>query len=436
MAAGATVFLGLCLVLAAFILMSVKIFQINREFVVKLFKYGIILSFGVAFSIASILIGYRIDSRHTSTYSRSLKSVRQIWGGSIVQNSPSFYYSYKAKNVRYAENGKKIEEIITKNEDLGFSDQKIELNLNKNVRKKGLLFFAGYNSDFTGRYLIKNEFSKQRVCYFYFPLPVGTGNISDIKVLVDGGEYEGDTNYADGISFGRKMNPGEVHDIVISYKAQGTGSYNYNLTDKKLQIENLSFAIKTDYKNVDIPDGAMVPSEKVSDDSSSLLKWEASNLVTSQDIALNFKVEGNYGKIISKMFFYSPLTIFLFIGFMLIITTALQIRLHPMHFLFILTGFFIYYLLSSYMMSYLNIIGAVLFSLVVSSGIVLYYTYLIKKGSTLIKISAAGLLIFQWIFSGAFFFQAHTGFIITIASIISFIILMKMTSSVDWEDKW
>ena len=158
--------------------------------------------------------------------------------------------------------------------------------------------------------------------------------------------------------------------------------------------------------------------------------------MTGQDIALDFQISGNYGALISKMFFYSPLAIFLFLGFLVIFSVARQLELHPMHYLFILTGFFIYYLLGSYMVSYMNIIGAILLSLAISTGIVLYYTMLIKKGKEITRGTAFGLIIFQWIFSVAFFFPEHTGFTITIASVIAFIALMRVTVSIDWQNKW
>jgi len=44
--------------------------------------------------------------------------------------------------------------------------------------------------------------------------------------------------------------------------------------------------------------------------------------------------------------------------------------------------------------------------------------------------------LFQWVFSTAFFVPEHTGFLITIASIIAFLFLIRSTASVDWENKW
>ncbi|MBN1500572.1 MAG: inner membrane CreD family protein [Spirochaetes bacterium] len=436
MTSAATIFLGLCLVLAAFLLVSVKIFLINKIFILKIMKYGMILLFGIAFSIASIIIGYRINDRHNSSYSRGLKSVQEIWGGQITQQSPGFLYSYNISQTRFTDSGEKITEQVKQVENLSFEKQEIKISIESNIRKKGLLLYPGYNISFDADYAIKNDYNRTRNCQFNFPLPQGSGNISGIKVTADGREYKNDTNYADGIQWQGDLDAGESIEIRISYKAQGTEWFSYNLAETQTQIKSLKVEMSNNFEDYNIPDRAMVPSFQESDNEKTLMKWEAENIITNQNISLSFDVKGNYGKIVSKMFFYSPLAIFLFIGFLMIMSAAKEIRLHPMHYLFILTGFFIYFLLGSYLMSYMNIIPAIMLSITVSSAIIIYYSFLIKKGILLVKTIAAGLGIFQWVFSTAFFFPQHTGFVITIASILSFIILMQVTSKIDWENKW
>ena len=107
-----------------------------------------------------------------------------------------------------------------------------------------------------------------------------------------------------------------------------------------------------------------------------------------------------------------------------------------MHYLFMITGYFIFYLLGSYMVSYIPIIAAILLSLAVSTGIIAYYSYLINKGKELVRITLFSSILFQWVFSVAFFIPEHTGFIITIAGIVAFVFLMKRTAATEWENKW
>ena len=204
----------------------------------------------------------------------------------------------------------------------------------------------------------------------------------------------------------------------------------------KKEIKKLSVTVWTDFSESNIPDRAMVPTESGGDSEALVYSWKAANVVTGQNIALKFGIAGNYWKTVSRLFYYSPIAIFLFLGLILLFSTAKGVALHPMHYLFIITGFFIFYLLCSYLVSYMPIIAAVLAALVVSTSIVVYYCYLIKKGPDIVRISLYGALLFQWIFSTAFFVPEHTGFIITIASILSFIFLMKTTALIDWENKW
>jgi hypothetical protein len=65
-----------------------------------------------------------------------------------------------------------------------------------------------------------------------------------------------------------------------------------------------------------------------------------------------------------------------------------------------------------------------------------YYSVLLKKGGILISGIVVSSLIFQWFFSIAFFFPEHTGFLITVATILAFVFLLKTTAETEWEDKF
>ncbi len=437
MTAGALVFLGFCLIAAAFILVSIRIFQVRPDFVKKVMKYAIIFIFTAVFSIVAISIGFRIDSRHTRSYSDNLKSVQEIWGGEIVQQLPSF--SFKEKGYVERENKKtgEMEQVLTEiSRNMGIADQKVSVKIKSNIRQKGLLKYPGFNLTFYGKYVLKNLKGASERLSFYFPLPQGAGNITDIKVKLHNAEFTGDSDFSDGVQWDGVLSKDQTVTIEVSYNAQGTETFDYAMGAEKSEIKNLDVEIVTDFPDSGIPNGAMVPTSSAGDNKEMKYSWKASNLVTGQNISLKFKITGNYGEIVSKLFYYSPIALFLFVGFLLVFCTSKGINLHPMHYLFIITGFFIFYLLGSYLVSYMNIMLAVFASLAVSTGIILYYCSLIGKGKDIIRIALYGALLFQWIFSVAFFIPEHTGFLITIASIVAFVFLMRTTASVDWENKW
>jgi len=437
MTAAAVIFLGFCLVAAAFIFVSVKILQIKPDFVKKVLKYALILFFTVMFGVIAISIGFRIDDRHSKSYSTNLKSVREIWGGEIAQQLPTL--SFIRKEYVEQENKKtgNVERVLKdKYYNMGVEDQKVSINIKSNIREKGLLKYPGFNLTFSGKYILKNLNKSSERLYFSFDLPHGAGNITDINVKLQDKAYTGDPNYSDGIQWEGVLAENETVTIEISYNAQGTEKFVLAMGNGKSEIKNLDVELITDFTDNTIPDGAMVPTSSAGDNKEMKYSWKAANLVTGQNISLKFKISGNYGEIISRLFYYSPVALFLFVGLLLVFSVSKGINLHPMHYLFMITGFFIFYLLGSYIVSYMNIITAILISLAVSTGIILYYAYLIKKGKDIVRVSSYGVLLFQWIFSTAFFVPEHTGFLITIASIAAFLFLIRSTASIDWENKW
>lgn len=448
---GALVFVGICLVIAAFILVSVRAFQIHPELVKKIFKYMIIISIAAAFSIAAVAIGLRISDRNSSSMSKNYRSVTEIWGGEVLQRIPSFYTeSYIDEQYIEEKTGQyKNRRKIVYNQ-FGFASHSSDILVSSNIRQKGVLKFAGYNLKFSGKYEFANMEQKPGTFYFYFPLPENAGNISDLKVFLNGKEYRGDTNLADGVNWTGYLAPGERVAFLISYAAQGTGSFRYGRSRTvneapsknslhsggKVEIASFSAKLKTDFKDISLLDGTMSPVENVSDSSGSMVNWSASKLILDQDIGLRFEISANYGSLFSKIFFYAPLVIFLFISFLLIFTSSSGIRLHPMHYIFITAGFFVFYLLGSYAVSFMHILAAILLSLAVSTLITWYYSRSIGKGRALEKITLLCLGVFQWFFSAAFFFPEYTGLLITLASIGALVVLMKITAKTDWEGKW
>ncbi|MEM7182154.1 MAG: inner membrane CreD family protein [Spirochaetota bacterium] len=436
MVASGMVFLGLCLVLASLIIMSVRIYQVRPDFVMKVLKYMLIAMFWLIFSGASVAIGFRISDRHQSTYRKNSRAVQDIWGGQIFQSPPSLYFDkYQNQDVENPKTGKLETRRVKIAEEIGFIAQDLDIQVKSNIRQKGLLKFAGYDLQFKGKYLLKNRLNRKEELHFLFKLPSTAGNISNTKVTIDGKIYEGDTNYADGINWSQTMQKEEEHSIEIEYTARGTDRFTYALADKKKEIKSLQAKLSTDFLEYNIPEKAMVPNSQSSDSKQTIITWEGKNMITGQNISLKFVIE-DYGYIASKLFFYAPLSLLLFLMAILVYAVSKEINLHPMHYLFITGGFFVFYLLGSYLISYVTVILGIILSLGISTGIMIYYSHLINKGKSLMQVIGSVALIFQWIFSLAFFFPEHTGFLITIATVFSFIALMRTTAQTEWENKF
>ncbi len=116
-------------------------------------------------------------------------------------------------------------------------------------------------------------------------------------------------------------------------------------------------------------------------------------------------------------------------------TAARRIQLHPMNHLFIVTR--VLHLLPARLVSHqlpAHRRGGFA-SLAVSTGLMAYYCFLTGKDRVLLRIVLAARGYSSGYSRRRFFFPEHTGFLITVASIVAFIGLMRATAGVDWEDR-
>lgn len=435
--AAGLIFLGFCLVLSSFIFISIRLYTVHPDLVRKISKYILIAIFWLVFSVAGLVIGYRIDSRHTETYSRGMKSVTEIWGGSINQTPPSLTFDSTVKEeYENKKTGELMDKTVLVEKGLGFASQDIILKIKKNIRQKGLLLYPGYDLQFEGKYVIKNYLPKKNKIHFRMALPSYAGNITNVSILLNGKDYKEDTNLADGIDWTGELEADEEKEIVITYRAQGSSSFQYSLGAEKIEMKQFHALIESDFENYDIPDYAMAPSKAESDANFSKLEWVGENIITGQNLSIEFEIKGNYGKLASKLFFYSPISLALFLALLLLLAIPNRVQLHPMNYLFIIISYFIFYLLGSYLVTFLDIVPGLLLSLLVSTLILLQYTIALKKGKEIVRYNLLSTLIFQWLFSIAFFFPEYTGLFITLATIGSFIYLSRVTAEIDWEDKF
>lgn len=360
-----------------------------------------------------------------------------IWGGEIHQRAPEFSYR-DTQREQYED--PKTRQLVYRNRDVnrhaGFSSQQITVKVDKNIRRKGLLYFPGYDYTFTGEYRLQNNLGRPAQFVFDFNFPGGAGRITGIEVLFNGKPYTADVNFADGVQWQGRLAAGESHTVRIRYAAQGTGTLRYSFRGGRTAIRNLDVRVQSGFTDVEILDGTMVPGGVDRGAEGVQYRWAGKELVTGQDIALRFNVSGNYGQFVAKLYWNAPFAVFLFVLVLMVVVKGRQIPLAVMHFLLMTASFFAFYLLGSYLVSYLPVIPALLLALAVSTGMMVYYAVLLKRDKLLVKAVAGSAFVFQWIFSLAFLSPAHAGLVITLTVVATLGVVLKVTAAINWTDKW
>ncbi|MBN2380534.1 hypothetical protein JXM67_12105 [candidate division WOR-3 bacterium] len=405
----------------------------------KALRYVIIAIIYVVFTLAAVVLGCRIQTKNTNLLVSNRADVYDHWGSAIVQYAPTVSFLFEP--ARYNDKGELVKEAVMEYETPA-SD--IEVNISSSPRTSGKMRFPGYQVDFNATYVFSNPFDVTLPSYFNLMLPQDTEleSLDSLEITVDGEPYTEDHNYSNGIDWSKYMLPGETHTITVSYKSRGTGNWEYILSNYHDLIPHLKLRLTTDFLNIDYPVGTKAADTLVidKDKGSAEFLWVLKNSITGQNIGVVIPEPVDVGKATANIMYFMALGLIFFLGILLLLTSIKDTPLHPMHYLFLTGGFFVFHILMNYLPTLMQewsggIIWAFLISVGASALMTLIYATLIRKGKVVIWSSALGLVLFQWGFSLAQFVPKFRGLILALIIIAGLGIAMGFTARVDWKGK-
>jgi hypothetical protein len=191
--------------------------------------------------------------------------------------------------------------------------------------------------------------------------------------------------------------------------------------------------MRTNFGQIDFPLSSISPTQKTDLGNSWELKWNYTNLLSGVKIGMLMPHKLNPGPWVSEVSYAAPVSLFLFFFVIFLLTTVKKIKLHPMNYFFIGTGFFSFHLLLAYLVDHISIhISFLICSIVSISLVVMYLRLVVGNRFAFVE---AGILQFVYLvlFSYTFFFERYTGLAITILSILTLFIVMQFTGKVDWD---
>jgi inner membrane protein involved in colicin E2 resistance len=397
---------------------------------------ALILIFGASTAGWAILGG--ITNYRTVTQDRIIKKeVGQLWGTTHRQQAPDIYYINKVKQEIATEEGEpsKYEtKIIHVKAPESLEKNDIEVSLDLEHRKKGLLWYSTYEVNFAADYLIKNNSSEKRKYKFKYSFPSQDG-IYDNFVLVIGSEKIDTLSPVAGkLEAGMELEPGQALTVSISYSSRGMDQWWYVLGEDVSQVKNLDLTVHTDFHDIDFPASGISPTSKKETADGWDLKWSYENLISGIQIGVEMPQKMNPGPFVSRVSFFAPVSLFFFFFLVFIITLVKRIRIHPMNYFFLAASFFSFHLLMAYLVDHISLAAAFIICSAVSMGLVISYMRLvIGIKFALIEIGISQF-IYLVLFSAAFFLGGITGLSITILSILTLFVLMQFTGRLNWEE--
>ena len=381
-----------------------------------------IIAIGCIFVVACA--GWLILGTTTSMRSREFgwrlgAEVEKLWGTPLAQEAPSLAVEIPgSERLRWV--------MPTKN------DVKVELKTD--YRRKGLIWHPTYTCAFDGTYTISNNEEVAQKVRIHFDFPAKGGTYDEFDVSVDGKKLLYPIDTSEGVGEIIELAPERSTDFRVTYKTRGIREWRYKADPNVGRVQGLNLVVETNFRNVDYPDGCLSPMLSEQTKGGMILTWQASDLITKEDIGVMIPEKLNPGPLTSRITFFAPVCLVFFFVLVGAINILYWVNIHPMHYLFVAAGFFAFHLLLVYMAGIVNIHVAFVISAVVSVVLVTSYLSAALRGEFPWKVAAGGQLFFLVLFSYSFFLKGITGLTVAIGSVVTLAVLMKVTANVDWDD--
>lgn len=212
---------------------------------------------------------------------------------------------------RFLRNG---QDIIFQRESTLLSEEPIKLDRSRmNVSLDFVSPMQGalrsyYNATFSAQYAFTNPLPTPVTARFAFPLPQGSGTLTDFLIVVDGKELTA-ADLMNGNGWQGEVQPRQTVNVAVTYRHQGARGWQYLLAGRREPIRNFALTVRTN-QTPKFARYSLYPGRVSRTLGSTNLSWELKNVITAQDIALSFTAS-NLRETLTKLYTFAPLALLL-----------------------------------------------------------------------------------------------------------------------------
>ena len=364
-------------------------------------------------------LGVTTSMRSTEFGGRLGAEVGALWGAPLTQQAPSLSVQIPGTD--------RVRWVMP-------AENHIEVELGADHRRKGLIWYPTYTCSFDGRYTVSNDEEVAQKIRVHFDFPAKGGTYDEFAVAVNDKKLLCPIDTSEGVGEIIELPPGQSAEFHVAYKTRGIREWRYRMDPNVARVKNLDLVVKTDFRNVDYPEGCLSPMSSEEAEDGMMLTWQATDLITKADIGVTIPERLNPGPLTSRITFFAPVCLVFFFVLVGTINILYKVDIHPMHYLFVAAGFFAFHLLLVYMAGVVHIHVAFIISAIVAVVLVTSYLSAALRGRFPWKVAAGGQLFFLVLFSYSFFLKGVTGLTIAICSVVTLGVLMRATAHVDWNE--
>lgn len=166
-----------------------------------------------------------------------------------------------------------------------------------------------YNAQFAANYTFTNPEDHTMTARFQFPLPEGSGTLSNFKMTLNGKEYRA-ADLQNGSYWQGELAPHATVHVAVSYKHQGSRGWSYLLSQRREPIRQFSLKVSAD-RPARFGRYSLYPTHTSSSlFGASTLDWNLQDVITAQNVSVLFS-QGSLREMLGKIHLFMPLALLL-----------------------------------------------------------------------------------------------------------------------------
>ncbi len=401
--------------------------------------------FGIGFiflctAVAWFILGGTVVAR-TGEQDESLRQeVARLWGGTHLQTAPTAWFETERTVERNVEevdaSGQRVvrtvSERVVDRHALPLVRSRVDVGLELDHRKKGLLWYDTYGVRFAGDYRVRNTDGEPRVVFVHFAFPSAEGIYDGFRFRAGGRDAPAADDLSAGVTASVYLPAQGEAPVDVAYRSRGLDDWTYAFGSGVSQVRDFELTLATDFTDVDFPAGSISPDSRVAGGAGQRMSWRFASLVTGQRIAVDLPEKLNPGPLAARISFFAPVSLLFFITVLVVLGVLRGRSLHPMNYFFLSAAFFAFHLLLAYLVDHLDLHWAFAVSSATSLALVVTYLRLVAGMRYAVLQAGVAQVVFLVLFSGAFFFEGYTGLTVTIGAIVTLFVLMQLTGRIEW----
>ncbi len=366
--------------------------------------------------LVSVVISNQMSDRRNFADSELHGDVMERWGAPIRQPAPS---------VRFVSSGTVFNDLSS----LTLERQDVTVESAMNYRKRGLVYFSGFDFSFRGHYRAVNSEKGDIDVVFVFPIDLEKNRtlLSEMTFLVNGKTERADLSDSDKLVWTGRVPAGELVDFEVSFKGRGLDAFTYVL-DPSAPVRNFHLAYHiTGGANFDYGDGVVSAHETRTKDAEAWLDWRYASLESGIPVGVVLPSEKSFDQLIATMVRRAWAPFFLLFAGIMALALAERRSFQFFESYLVAAGYGLFFVLLAYLAAFTNFYVAWAMSLVTVGGTLTVYLKKLLPNQPVPRLAAllAATLLTP---TAAVMLEGYTGLIYTleIAGLIT--TLMFLTS--------